>query len=216
MPDSWFPYSKFSARSAGWLAWATLKTLLNSSHLLLWYTWLAGTLPLHRQPICSNWLFQRQMLFLVWGWMLKRRRNARCTAVADSVLINSRTQKIFCCTVAILPNWRCCTSVLGNLPMTFEDVGASLSNCMYSIHIPYRVQEIYCHTKLRPSFLIRLYYKESSVKANEALETDLWTDVCYYKKYAYKLHVNQYLHVKNRNIKGCECIGKWKYLICQK
>ena len=27
------------------------------------------------------------------GWMLKRRRNARCTAVADSVLINSRTQK---------------------------------------------------------------------------------------------------------------------------
>ena len=26
----------------GWLAWATLKTLLNSSHVLLWYTWLAG------------------------------------------------------------------------------------------------------------------------------------------------------------------------------
>jgi len=42
------------------------------------------------------------------GWMLKRRRNARCTAVADSVLINSRTQKILwtqkilCCIVAIL------------------------------------------------------------------------------------------------------------------
>ena len=59
-------------------------------------------LPLHRQPICSNWRFQRQMLFLVGGWMLKRRRNARCTAVGDSVLMNSRTQKILCCILAIL------------------------------------------------------------------------------------------------------------------
>ena len=41
-PDSWLRYSKFSARSTGWLAWATLKTLFNSSHLLLWYTWSAG------------------------------------------------------------------------------------------------------------------------------------------------------------------------------
>jgi len=59
-------------------------------------------LPLHRQPICSNWWFQRQMLFLFGGWMLKRRRNARCTAVGDSVLMNSRTQKIWCCIVDIL------------------------------------------------------------------------------------------------------------------
>ena len=50
-------------------------------------------LPLHRQPVCSNWWFQRQMLFLIGGWMLKRRRNARCTAVADSVLMDSRKQK---------------------------------------------------------------------------------------------------------------------------
>ena len=47
-------------------------------------------LSLHRQPICSNWWFQRQMLF-VGVWKLKRRRNARCTAVADLVLMNSRT-----------------------------------------------------------------------------------------------------------------------------
>ena len=59
-------------------------------------------LSLHRQPICSNWWFQQQMLFLVAGWILKRRRNARFTAVADSVLMNSRTQKILCCIVAIL------------------------------------------------------------------------------------------------------------------
>ena len=59
-------------------------------------------LPLHRQPVCSNWWFQRQIISLVGGWMLKRRWNARCTAVADSVLMNSRTQKILCCIVAIL------------------------------------------------------------------------------------------------------------------
>ena len=49
-----------------------------------------------------NWWLQWQMLFLVGGWMLKRRRNACCTTVADSVLMNSRTQKILCCIVAIL------------------------------------------------------------------------------------------------------------------
>ena len=59
-------------------------------------------LPLHRLPICSNWWFQRQMLFLVGGWMLKQRRNVRCTVVADSVLTKSRTQKILCCIAAIL------------------------------------------------------------------------------------------------------------------
>ena len=59
-------------------------------------------LPLHRQPVCSNWWFQRQMLFLVGCWMLKRRRNASCTAVVDSVLMNSGTQKILRCIVAIL------------------------------------------------------------------------------------------------------------------
>ena len=60
-------------------------------------------------PICSNWWFQRQMLFLVGGWMLKRRRNARCTAVPDSVLINSRTQKnLVLHSSHFALNWRCC------------------------------------------------------------------------------------------------------------
>ena len=74
-------------------------------------------LPLHRQPIFSNWWFQQQMLFLIVGWMLKRRWNARCTAVADSVLMNSRTQKILCCIVAILLStdtaaWLCARQAL--------------------------------------------------------------------------------------------------------
>jgi hypothetical protein len=42
MPDSLLPCSKFSARSTGWIAWATGKTLFNSSHFRLWYMWSAG------------------------------------------------------------------------------------------------------------------------------------------------------------------------------
>ena len=69
-------------------------------------------LSLHRQPICSNWWFQRQMLFLVAGWMLKRRRNARCTAVADSVLMNSRKQKnLVLHSSHFALNWSCCTAL---------------------------------------------------------------------------------------------------------
>jgi len=37
-----------------------------------------------------------------WRLNVKRRRNGRCTAVADWVVMNSRTQKILCCIVAIL------------------------------------------------------------------------------------------------------------------
>jgi len=70
------------------------------------------TLPLHRQPICSNWWFQRRMLSLVGGWMLKRRRNARCTSVADSVfneLTNAKNLVLHSSHFAL--NWRCCTAV---------------------------------------------------------------------------------------------------------
>jgi len=93
---------------------SSLLALQVDLHVLRWkLSWIRLTfssntrcrpdlLPLHRQPICSNWWFQRQMLFLVGGWMLKRRRNARCTAVAASFLMNSRKQKILCCIVAIL------------------------------------------------------------------------------------------------------------------
>jgi len=74
-------------------------------------------LPLYRQPICPNWWFQRQMLFLAGGWMLKRRWNARCTSVANSVLMNSWMQKILRCVVAILLStdaaaWLCARWVL--------------------------------------------------------------------------------------------------------
>ena len=69
-------------------------------------------LPLHGQSTCSNWWFQRQMLFLLGGWMLKPRRNARCTAVVDSVLMNSRTQKnLVLHSSHFALNWRCRTAL---------------------------------------------------------------------------------------------------------
>ena len=48
-------------------------------------------------------VFTCQLFHLCLRLMLKRRRNARCTAVADSVLMNSPIQKkILCCIEAIL------------------------------------------------------------------------------------------------------------------
>ena len=54
MPDSWLQYSKFSARSTGWLAWATLKTLLTSSHIHLWYTRSAGAFALYTDSLFAQ------------------------------------------------------------------------------------------------------------------------------------------------------------------
>ena len=91
--------------------------------------------------------------------MLKRRRNARCTAVADSVLTNLWTQKILCCIVAILPStdtaarlcaWRVLQRwYLKILYLLFQ---------MLCRSFPYNVQFTkYRRTKLSPSFRIILY-----------------------------------------------------------
>ena len=112
-PDSWLRCSKLSL-----LALRVELRGLRSKLSWIRLTFSCDTrgrpelLPLHTQPVCSNWGFQRQMLFLVGGWMLKRRRNARRTAVADSVLMNSWTQKnIVLHSSHFALNWRCCTAV---------------------------------------------------------------------------------------------------------
>ena len=75
--------------------------------------------------------------------MLKRRRNARCTAVADSVLMNSRTQKILCCIVATLLSTDAAARLQASaLVVVIENLGPSLSNVMQIIHIPCIIQEI--------------------------------------------------------------------------
>ena len=106
--------------------------------------------------------------------MLKRRRNARCTAVAVSVLMNSRKQKILCCAVAILLS----TDVAARhqespLAVVFENLGHPLSNVMYIIHIPCTVQEIQTY-EIESNFLITLYfgYKSSYKLENQRIVTD--------------------------------------------
>ena len=81
--------------------------------------------PLRRQPICSNCWFQRQMLFVVGGWMLKRRRNTRCTAVADSVLLNANNLVLHSSHFAL--KRRCSTAVdyASALALVFENSTSS-------------------------------------------------------------------------------------------
>ena len=111
-----------------------LRSKLSSIHL----TFSSDTrgrpelLPSHRQPICSNWWFERQMLFLVGGWMLKRTRNARCTAVAVSVLINSRTQKF-----SKLPRRRnsITYSAVSIRVRCFQETSVSKTDCFSTIRV---------------------------------------------------------------------------------
>ena len=92
--------------------------------------------------------------------MLKRRRNARCTAVADSVLMNSRTQKILCSIVAILLSTDAATRLCARRAvqrwyLKIQDLLFQML-CRSSLyHVQFRK---YRRTKLSPSFLITLYY----------------------------------------------------------
>jgi len=59
-------------------------------------------LPLHRQPICSNWWFQRQMLFLVGGWNVES-KTKRTLHSSRRLSFNELTNaKILCSILAIL------------------------------------------------------------------------------------------------------------------
>jgi len=108
---SWLRYSKFSARSTGWLAWATLKTLLNSSYVLLWYTWSAGAFAFTQTAY---------LLKVVIPTMnaLPRRLNVemktKCTLHSSRRLIfnelpNAKNLVLHSSHFAL--NWRCCMAV---------------------------------------------------------------------------------------------------------
>jgi len=89
-------------------------------------------LPLLRQPICSNWWFQRQMLFLVGGWMLKRRRNALHSSRRPNFNELTNAKNLMLHSIYFALNWRCCTTVRSakTLPIQFENIASLLSNLM--------------------------------------------------------------------------------------
>ena len=86
--------------------------------------------------------------------MLKRRRNARCTAVADLVLMNSPTQKILCCIVAILLSTDaaarlCARRALQRWYLKIQDLLFRMLCRPFTYHVYFRK---YRRTKLSPSF----------------------------------------------------------------
>ena len=69
-------------------------------------------LPLHRQPVCSNWWFKRQMLFLVGGWMLKtktKRTLYSSRRLSFNELTKAKNLVLHSSHFAL--NWRCCTAL---------------------------------------------------------------------------------------------------------
>ena len=109
--------------------------------------------------------------------MLKRRRNARCTAVADSVLMNSGAQNILSCVVAVLLS----TDVAARLYarralqrqyMKIQDLLFQTLRRSFTYLVQFRK---YRRTKLSPSFLITLYKQQDilnlNIEATDSSET---------------------------------------------
>ena len=111
-PDSWLRYSKFSARSTGWLAWATLKTLLNSSHVLLWYTWSAGAFAFTQTAYLLKLVIPTTNALS--RWMLNVETKTKLTLYSSRQLnFNEFTnvKKLVLHSSHFALNWRCCTAL---------------------------------------------------------------------------------------------------------
>ena len=105
-------YSKFSARSTGWLALATLKTRSNSSHVLLWYTWSAGASVFTQ----TAYLFKLviPMTNVLPRWRLNVETKTKRTLhsrqrLSFNELTNTKNLALYSSHFAL--NWRCCTAV---------------------------------------------------------------------------------------------------------
>jgi hypothetical protein len=88
-----------------YLEWWNLRgcDVLAVNYVFLWSAWSPCTLS-HTDTACLLKLSVPTMNPL-WHWRMraKRRRNALCTALTDSVLLSCRMQNDLCCGVAILP-----------------------------------------------------------------------------------------------------------------
>ena len=111
-PDSWLPHSKFSARSTGWLAWDTLKTLLNSSHILLRYTWSVGAFAFTQTAYLFKLVIPTTNALPRWRLNVetKTKRTVHGSRrVSFDELTNAKNLVLHTSHFAL--NWRCCTAV---------------------------------------------------------------------------------------------------------
>jgi len=113
-PDSWLRYSKFSTRSTAWLAWATLKTLLNSYHVLLWYTWSAGAFAFTQTAYLLKLVIPTTNALPRWRLTVetKTKRTVHSSRrLSSNEFTNAKNLVLHSSHFAL--NWRCCTAVLG-------------------------------------------------------------------------------------------------------
>ena len=116
-PDSWLRCSKFSARSKGWLAWATLKTLLNSSHVLLWYTWSAGAFAFTQTAYLLKLVIPTTNFLSRWRLNVETKTKRTLHSSRRLSFNEPKNAKFLCCIVAILLStdtaaWLCDERVL--------------------------------------------------------------------------------------------------------
>ena len=111
-PDSWLRYYKLSASSTGWLAWATLKTLLNSSHVLLWYTWSAGAFAFTQTACLLKLVIPPTNALPRWRLNVETKTKRTLYSrhrLSFNELTNAKNLVLHSSHFAL--NWRCCTAI---------------------------------------------------------------------------------------------------------
>ena len=112
MPDGWLRYFKLSARSTGWPAWATLKTLLNSSHVLFWYTWSAGAFAFTQTAYLLKLVIQTTNALTRWRLNVEtktKRTLYNSRRLSFNELTKAKNLVLHSSHFALC--WRCCTAL---------------------------------------------------------------------------------------------------------
>ena len=109
---SWLRYSQFSPRSTGWLPWATLKTLLNSSHVLLWHTRSAGAFAFTQTAYLLKLVIPTTNALPPWRLNVetKTKRTLHGSWRLCSIELTNANNLMLDSSHFVL-NWRCCTAV---------------------------------------------------------------------------------------------------------
>jgi len=94
------------------LAWATLKTLLNSSHVLLWNTWSAGAFSFTQTAYLLKLVIPKTNALRLWRSNVetKTKRTLHSSRrLSFNELTNAKNLVLHSSHFAL--NWRCCTAV---------------------------------------------------------------------------------------------------------
>jgi len=99
-------------RCTGWLAWATLKTLFNSSHVLLWYTWSVGAFAFTHTAYLLKLVIPATNALPRWRLNVEMKTKPTLHSsrrLSFNELTNAKSRVLHSSHFAL--NWRCCTAV---------------------------------------------------------------------------------------------------------